>query len=1053
MIDHYNAFISYRHAEKDIQVAKAVQHDLEHFHIPAKIRKETGTKRINRIFLDKDELGAASDLSSEISFALEHADHLIVICSTATRESRWVPREIEYFLRNHTRRQITTVLVDGEPEDVIPDILKYEDRTFVNENGMSYTVRVPLEPLSCDYRLPRRQAKKTELPRLASKLLSCSYDELMNRRRAYKIRRLTAIFAVIMALAIGFGAYLLYSRNEIHQNLQNSKRNQSIYLANEALHALEDEHRILSMQLALEALPKDAEDDRPVTPEAIRAITDSTLSYTTRSGYNIEDVCNYRMRDKIRDDGYALSPSGHNLVVWDMMGNLSLWDTVSHNQLLSITVENLCSAVFLSDTKLLVVSNKKIYVYNTDNGSLVWDRDSGETSFPTSNTNCPVFADGSFLVLTGKGEILRMASSDGTLVATYQLPVSYEDTSLSYSRLQLSPDETRIAGISTLDATSSVLSIYNISTGQIQHKADIGFVSRFLWTDDTHIVTASPANPYASSTSFGYYSYVQTDHVTIQCFETNQLTERWNRDFTSTNVMIESNFLLLPKNNAVLFYHGNIAQIFRVDDGNILATHNTNESIVYAIDPDGDGWPFYITSGGGLAFPKTTESLGAYYFFEDHLSNMLYSPNIGFFSLTTGSSEVLQYGLYQRDEDFHELGAGKDLGTLPDNMYFDSSVLAIITQESAEKFPELAEAGEEKLMILTIIDSSAGELRFQMPIREEEILYASSIEFLGTRYQHLYLGYTVGNQGYRVMDVDLDTGEQTYINLIQDGFASRRCCALADGKFYYYNNNGDSRNQLYAYDIDSKTTESFKITDSDDYIYVKNSPIIIPLQQVAFLTFEHDKVQESVLVHLDGSGAEYLTVPEGWETSVFAADPAHGRYALSDNNNIRILSPGEDDPVMIHCPATPYGMSFYSTGKKGEPTYLLVAYNNGELFRYNSEDGTLLSKSNLLAPNRGVDFLVDFHFEPEKNLLFLTLDQSMTVYETDSWYPIAELDRGLGYNRISDRFYSVTNTEDSEFAIGYFKRYTVEDLVEKARKHLQGAEMSEDERAEYGLEP
>ena len=55
MIDHYNAFISYRHSPEDIKVAEAVQRGLEHFHIPAKIKKDTGIRRIDRIFRDKDE--------------------------------------------------------------------------------------------------------------------------------------------------------------------------------------------------------------------------------------------------------------------------------------------------------------------------------------------------------------------------------------------------------------------------------------------------------------------------------------------------------------------------------------------------------------------------------------------------------------------------------------------------------------------------------------------------------------------------------------------------------------------------------------------------------------------------------------------------------------------------------------------------------------------------------------------------------------------------------------------------------------------------------------
>ena len=102
MIDHYNAFISYKHAPEDNKVAETVQQELERFHIPLKIRKQTGIKRINRIFRDKNELPITSDLTETISNALENSDFLIVICSTNTKESLWVPREIEYFLRNHS---------------------------------------------------------------------------------------------------------------------------------------------------------------------------------------------------------------------------------------------------------------------------------------------------------------------------------------------------------------------------------------------------------------------------------------------------------------------------------------------------------------------------------------------------------------------------------------------------------------------------------------------------------------------------------------------------------------------------------------------------------------------------------------------------------------------------------------------------------------------------------------------------------------------------------------------------------------------------------------
>ena len=228
MIDHYNAFISYKHAESDIKVAEAVQRGLEHFYIPAKLRKKTGINKIQRIFRDKDELPITSDLSDDISHALEHADYLIVICSSHTKESVWVPREIEYFLKNHTRRQILTVLVDGEPQDVIPDILLQEERTVTDKDGNPQTIMTPLEPLSCDYRMALSRANREELPRLAAALIGCSYDELMNRHRQYKMQRLSFIFSAILLLSLIFGGYMLYSRNQIREHYLESLRNQSL---------------------------------------------------------------------------------------------------------------------------------------------------------------------------------------------------------------------------------------------------------------------------------------------------------------------------------------------------------------------------------------------------------------------------------------------------------------------------------------------------------------------------------------------------------------------------------------------------------------------------------------------------------------------------------------------------------------------------------------------------------------------------------------------------------------------------------------------------------
>ena len=135
MIEKYDAFISYKHAPLDNRIADAIQKGLERYRLPKKVREATGKQKIERIFRDKAERPITSNLSDNISYALEHADFLIVICSKSTKLSAWVPREIEYFLKFHPLSHVLTVLAEGEPGEVIPGILLKQSIPLTDEQG------------------------------------------------------------------------------------------------------------------------------------------------------------------------------------------------------------------------------------------------------------------------------------------------------------------------------------------------------------------------------------------------------------------------------------------------------------------------------------------------------------------------------------------------------------------------------------------------------------------------------------------------------------------------------------------------------------------------------------------------------------------------------------------------------------------------------------------------------------------------------------------------------------------------------------------------------
>ena len=318
---HYKAFISYRHAELDTKVATEIQNRLERYRIPGSIRKSSGLKTIGRIFRDKDELPSTSDLNDNIKDAIASSEYLICICSPRYIESVWCRKEIEFFLEDHDKSHVLTVLAEGDPYKVVPEILCRETVTTQDENGGEVTVEVPLEPLSCDYRLDRHRARTEELPRLASVLIGCRYAELRQKLR----RRQLQMTGLAVAAAVVLAAYFLWSYMNIRSNYRQSLINQSEFLASAAQNALDDNDNLLAAQLSLAALPGEG-GDRPVVPQAVYTLSQAVGAYQANQVLNFRSVASYEpatgslMSYDLTDDGsyLVMVASGGEVTVYDL---------------------------------------------------------------------------------------------------------------------------------------------------------------------------------------------------------------------------------------------------------------------------------------------------------------------------------------------------------------------------------------------------------------------------------------------------------------------------------------------------------------------------------------------------------------------------------------------------------------------------------------------------------------------------------------------------------------------------------------------------------------
>ena len=114
-VSEYMAFISYQ--REDEVIAKKLQHTLEFYKLPiAVVEKKPELKEgIRPIFVDMTELGDEPFLKPAIEDALKGSQFLIVICSPKSAKSKWVNKEVQYFVNLKRTKRIIPFIVEGSP--------------------------------------------------------------------------------------------------------------------------------------------------------------------------------------------------------------------------------------------------------------------------------------------------------------------------------------------------------------------------------------------------------------------------------------------------------------------------------------------------------------------------------------------------------------------------------------------------------------------------------------------------------------------------------------------------------------------------------------------------------------------------------------------------------------------------------------------------------------------------------------------------------------------------------------------------------------------------
>ena len=574
----YDAFISYRHIEPDLTIAKILHEMIEKFNIPKHLRtvsndeNSINDKHIFRVFRDREEL-STKDLSTMIEEAIANSKNLIVICSKRTSLSPWCRKEVQLFKKIHGVNNIIPVLIEGEPDEAFIDELKNLKATFINSENMEEEKNIELlaadirpdEVKSPDFKgyeilenskdpklneLTKKSLdilKKSEIYRIVASMLNVNYGDLKLRHQERYLKRIiyTSVAASIAMLVFVVSVTTLYLKSVTSERKANEQTSlMTLNMANEA--NLQGD-RILGVLIAQEAM-------KNVSPkmEKYNKLKAQYENVLNNSLITLPFSNQFILATESETEAFGISSDSKWLISSGSFNNAIIWNLENGEIQKTLTFEApVVSIALSSDSKKSYVgtANNKIFEVNMENyeiKNIFGDANLPAVAMRVSKNNKYLIALRNFLIL----DIFDIQSQKKLYSFTF--PIDNMITGFT--------ENPQTNNFFILRKDNSITE-YDINTGEalIVHALATNSEKNFL------------RKMTVSDNGILFYSDIQdnTESIVMKNLQSGQINH-------ATNVRIFSSNIVVNKDASLLYVNSLNNFITRFDLSNLKANEEIN---------------------------------------------------------------------------------------------------------------------------------------------------------------------------------------------------------------------------------------------------------------------------------------------------------------------------------------------------------------------------------------------------------------------------------------------------------------------------------------------